>query len=158
MRKTQTILVLGLGNLLMSDDGVGVHVVQTLAGRMKGQNNIICRDGGTLGLNLLPDIENAAALIAIDAAEINAAPGSLKLFEGPRMDALMGGRKRSAHEVSLADLMTAAAISGRTPARRALIAIQPETTKTGLSPSPPVAAAIKPACEMVEEVIGRWRQ
>ena len=61
-------------------------------------------DGGTVGLALLPEIENASAFVAVDAARFGAAPGTVRVFEGPDMDALLSGRRRSAHEVALADL------------------------------------------------------
>ncbi len=73
------------------------------------------------------------------------------------MDAQLGGRKRSAHEVALADLMGAAALSGHLPGRRALVAVQPESTALGLDPTPTVAAAIPQLCRAVDDLLQRWR-
>jgi hydrogenase maturation protease len=73
------------------------------------------------------------------------------------MDAQLVGRKRSAHEVALADLLSAAALNGRLPARRALVAVQPGSTELGLVPLPAVAQAIPRLCDAVHELMTRWR-
>jgi hydrogenase maturation protease len=150
------ILILGIGNTLRGDDGVGVRVVEALDDSRAGPCGMCLRDGGTLGLSLLTDFEDADAVIAIDAAEIGAAPGAVALFEGAAMDRQLGGKKGTAHEVALADLMSAAHLMGWRPERRALVAIQPGVTDWSMTPSAPVAAAIVHACAMVRQLINRW--
>lgn len=146
------ILVLGLGNRLLGDDAAGPLAVDALAPRP----GVRFQDGGTIGLSLLPQIERARAFIAVDAATFGAAPGTVRVFEGEAMDAQLGGRKRSAHEVALFDLMAAAALCGHLPARRALVAVEPASTALALAPTPAVAAAIGPLCHAVDEVLARW--
>ncbi|MBB4301245.1 hydrogenase maturation protease [Rhodobium orientis] len=151
-------LVLGLGNAVLTDDGVGIHVVRRLdadadAGLPQG---VTLRDGGTIGLGLLPEIADADALIVVDAAELHAAPGSVRVFEGAEMDARVGRSKGSAHEIALSDVMTAAAISGSRPERRALIAIQPENLSWGTEPTDAVAAAIPQACAAIAGLVDKW--
>lgn len=148
-------LILGLGNRLMTDDAVGPLAIERLAARDLPDARLF--DGGTMGLSILPEIENADALIAIDAARLGGAPGELRVLEGPEMDRALGGVKKSAHEVALADLMVAAAIQGAWPARRALIAIEPRTVSLGLEPSPEVAAALPEMITAVEALLARWR-
>ncbi len=154
------VLVLGLGNRLLGDDAAGPLAVDALlaADPVAGADDPVhyC-DGGTIGLSLLPAIEDAAALIAIDAARFGAEPGSVRVFEGDAMDAQLGGRKTSAHEVALADLMAAAAFSGRLPARRALVAVEPGSTALGLAPTPPVQAALPRLCDAVRDLLQRWQ-
>lgn len=152
------IVVLGLGNTLLSDDGVGVHAVETLSREapLSGRTDIAFRDGGTLGLSLLPEIENARGIIVIDAAETGSAAGTVTAFEGAAMDAQLRGRKRTAHEVAIAGLMGAAALSGCLPERRALVAVQPASVDVGLAPSDAVAAALPHACAAVRALIERW--
>ena len=155
---TQT-LVLGIGNVLLSDDGVGVHVVNTLNERAqidKAGRNAVFRDGGTIGLALLAEIEESAALIAVDAMDLGAAPGTVRTFRGSDMDAQLGGNKKTAHEVALADLIAAARLSGCAPERRALVAVQPESVQWGLSPTAAVLAAIPGACAAVMNLIEEW--
>ena len=151
-----TILVLGLGNTLLSDDGVGMHVLKSLEDEGSRQTQVSYCHGGTLGLSLLPEIEDASALIVIDAAEIDAAPGTLRVFEGGDMDRQLGGKKYSAHEVALADLISSASLMGKKPQRRALVATQPADTSWGLEPTPKITAAMPVACREVNSLIERW--
>lgn len=161
MHPRATVLVLGLGNTLLSDDGAGVHVVEALRGAASafagGSDDIVLRDGGTLGLALLPEIESADALIVVDAAAFSAEPGTVRVFEGAAMDAQLAGKRHTVHEVNLVDLMGAAELSGVRPRRRALVGIEPQSFEWGLSPTPPVAAALPVACAAVGALIREWR-
>lgn len=149
-------LVLGIGNSLLTDDGIGVHVAMAVEAAAPS-HPIRARDGGTIGLSLLAEIEPGAALIAVDAMELHAPPGTMRVFVGADMDAQLRGTKRSAHEVALADLMQAAEFSGIGPARRALVAIQPEITTWGLVPTPAVAAAIPGAVAAILALLEEWQ-
>ena len=151
--------MLGVGNTLRSDDGVGVHVVDALRSRSDEPplDTIALRDGGTLGLALLPEIEAADALIVIDAAELGADPGEVRSFEGAAMNAQLGRKKLTVHEFAVAELLGSARLTGHFPSRSALIAVQPASTDWGLLPTPPVRSAIPLACEAVLSLIERWR-
>jgi hydrogenase maturation protease len=98
-------------------------------------------------------------LIIVDAANLQASPGSLETFVGEAMDRfLAGNRKSSVHEVGLTDLMAIARLSDHWPERRALVAIQPQQLDWGETPSEPVAAAIPEACRRIHALIGDWRR
>jgi hydrogenase maturation protease len=73
------------------------------------------------------------------------------------MERILGGVKKTAHEVALSDLIGAAMISGTCPARRALVAVQPRMVALGLEPTPPVAAAIPEMVAAVLAILERWR-
>jgi hydrogenase maturation protease len=153
-----TVLVLGLGNRLLRDDAAGPLTLDALNAAPTGAPvGARCCDGGTVGLALLPRIEDADALIVVDAARFGAEPGTVRVFEGEVMDRQLVGRKSSAHEVALADLMAAAAFNGRLPTRRALVAVQPGSTDLGLVPTPPVQAAVPRLCDAVRELVQRWQ-
>lgn len=156
MPDDEAILVLGLGNSLLSDDGVGVHVLDALRAMINDNRGVRLCDGGTLGLALLPDIEAAHSLILVDAGETGGSAGDVRCFEGEAMDRRLTGKKRTAHEVAAADLLDAAALTSGRPARRVLIAIQPASTEWGLEPTPAVAAAVPDVCRKVMEYIERW--
>ncbi len=151
---------MGVGNTLLQDDGVGVHVTESLKAELlrskppKSNSRIL--DGGTIGLSLLPEIEDADAVIIVDASEIGEQPGTMRIFRNAEIDQQLSGKKRSVHEVALADLFAAASIRGRCPAERALIAIQPGSTELGLQPTPAVQAAIPLACEAVNNMTRSW--
>ena len=151
-------LVLGLGNTLLSDEGIGVHVIRHLEETAAVNGDATCMDGGTLSFTLAEAIESTDRLIVVDATELQAPPGTVQLFENEGMDEFIGSnRKRSVHEVSLLDLLAIARLTDSLPERRALVAIQPECVDWGDAPTAPVRAAIGPACEMIHSLIERWR-
>lgn len=149
------IIVLGLGNMLLRDDGVGIHVVRKLASNPTADFSL--QDGGTIGLALLNDLAGATGVIAVDAAAMGEKPGTVKVFTGEAMDRQLSGFKTSAHEVALADLMAAAALTGALPEHRALVGIEPESIAWGLDPTAAVAAAIPKACEEIVTLGALWR-
>ena len=155
---TDRTLVLGVGNVLLTDDGVGVHVIRALELAGFAGPDVALRDGGTIGLALLSELVESGRLIAVDAMELHEAPGTVRVFEGAQMDAQLRGRKRTAHEVALADLVMAAELAGSAPARRALVAIQPGSTGWGLAPCADVAAAVPKACAAVQTLIEEWNR
>jgi hydrogenase maturation protease len=149
-------LVLGIGNRLLCDDAVGPLVVDRLLAEGDPPDEALLLDGGTIGLGLLPLVEAARGVIAVDAAAFGAPPGTVRVFTGEAMDRQLGGRKASAHEVALLDLMSAAALAGTLPARRALVAVSPERTAWGLEPTAAVQAAIPALCDAVRTLLAQW--
>jgi hydrogenase maturation protease len=152
-------LILGIGNTLLTDEGVGIHVLQALEPSLADSPDITLLDGGTLSFTLAGPIEEADALIVVDAANIKASPGEWKLFLGEEMDAfLMGNRKSTVHEVGLTDLRVIAILAGHWPEKRAMLAIQPDIVDWGEQATPAVAAAIPPVCAAIHELIKDWNR
>jgi len=149
------VLVLGIGNMIMSDDGIGPALATRLS-RVPAEGAAAI-DGGTCGLALLPHIEAAHALIVVDAARLGRAPGVVSIFEGAAMDAVLCGAKTTAHEVALADLLDAAQAIGARPARRALVAVEPCEIRVGTIFSPAVAQGLDWAEVEVRALVSRWR-
>jgi len=155
---TTRTLVLGIGNTLLGDEGVGVHAVHALEARLGSPEDVEFLDGGTLSFTLAGPIETNDQLIVIDAAQLNEPAGTVQVFEGEEMDRFLGRHaKRSVHEVGLLDLMTIAKLTDALPQRRALIAVQPEYLDWADAPTPVVAAAIPRVCEIASQLIERWR-
>jgi len=151
-------LILGIGNLLLTDEGIGVRVVEALRQVFRDDADVELLDGGTLSFTLAVPIQDADALIVVDAAQIDAAPGSLRIFEADEMDRfLMVGRKASVHEVSLVDLLVIAKLAGHWPGHRALVAIQPASLEWGEAPTEAVAAAIPEVCRRIVSLVEEWR-
>jgi len=148
---------MGIGNTLLQDDGVGVHVTEEYRSTHRADPLINILDGGTIGLSLLPEIENADAVIIVDASEIGERPGTMRVFRNREIDQQLSGKRRSVHEVALYDLFSAASIRGRSPEQRVLIAIQPECTEWGLDPTPAVKATIPMACEAISSMTKGWQ-
>ncbi|WP_373067232.1 HyaD/HybD family hydrogenase maturation endopeptidase [Thioalkalivibrio sp.] len=152
------MLILGIGNTLLTDEGMGVHVVHELSRQYAGQSDVECMDGGTISFMLSGPIVSTQNLIIVDTAALDAPPGTIRVFEGPAMDDFVAhGGKSSVHEVSVADLLSIAALEGLLPARRALVGIQPENFDWGDYPTPAVARAIPAACEAVDNILRRWQ-
>ncbi len=152
------ILVLGIGNTLLTDEGIGVHVLTDLKNSPSDVlQNVTTMDGGTLSFTLAGPIEDCDQFIVIDAAELKAEPGTVKVFENQAMDEyITSGNKKSVHEVSLADVMSITMLSGNLPEKRALVGIQPKDLDWGESPTEPVFAAIPVAISEIESLIRRW--
>jgi len=151
-------LVLGIGNTLLTDEGIGIHVLQTLEPELANWPDVTLLDGGTLSFTLAGPIEDADALIVVDAANIKSQPGEWILLEGEAMDAfLMSNRKSTVHEVGLTDLRAIAILAGHWPEKRAMLAIQPDIVDWGEHPTPGVAAAIPPVCAAIRELIREWQ-
>ena len=154
---SRSILVLGIGNVLLGDEGAGVHAMRCLE-REERLAGVSFADGGTMSFTLAGLIESTPALIVLDAAEMGARPGHVAVFEGSRMDDFLGSeRKRSAHEVGLLDVMAMVALGGSLPERRALIGIQPLSIDWSEAPSEVVSHALPEACAQACELIARWQ-
>ena len=151
-------LVLGIGNPLMQDDGVGVHAIQRLKAMYPDSPQVEFMDGGTLSFSLIGVIEDATNLIVIDAAQLNNEPGSVKTFFGEEMDIFLGQQKNSSdHDITLINLMSIALLADQLPARRALIGIQPGSIDWSTEPTPAIKKAIPNVCSIAMELIEKWR-
>jgi hydrogenase maturation protease len=149
------ILVLGIGNTLLADEGVGIVAMQALESQFGAREDMEFIDGGTLSFTLAVPISECEALLVIDAAELGAAPGTVRSFEGEEMDRFLGEtRKSSVHEVGLLDLRAISLLTGYWPQHRALIGIQPGFVGWGEALTPVVAAALTEVCGKATEIIG----
>lgn len=153
-----TTLVLGIGNTLLGDEGVGVRVIEYLRHSHSHTDRLELVDGGTLSFTLAPLIEDSHRLIVVDAAELGSPPGTVQVFSGEAMDLFAGNAKNSVHEVGLAELLDIARLTGRLPAYRALVAVQPRDLDWSTEPSEPVARAVGLAAAQVVELAMTWQR
>lgn len=151
------ILVLGIGNTLLSDEGVGIVAMQQLAARFGAREDMEFIDGGTLSFTLAVPISECGALLVIDAAELGSAPGTVRSFEGAAMDRFLGeNRKSSVHEVGLMDLRSISLLTGHWPEQRALIGVQPGLVEWGETLTPEVAASMPEVCDIAARIVSRF--
>jgi hydrogenase maturation protease len=148
------LLVLGLGNPLCGDDGLGVAAVAGLARRYRPPPGALVLDGGTLGLSLLPFLQDAEEAILVDAVRDDAPPGSLVRLAGAEVRPAVEARL-SVHQVGVADLVGAADLLGGLPRRLVLVGLVPGTLDLGLGLSPAVAAGLPALVEEVAAEAGR---
>jgi hydrogenase maturation protease len=149
-------LILGLGNALLADEGVGVEVVRRLKTELAHRGDLRFLDGGTLSFTLAGPIADSRRLIVVDAAALGAAPGTVRVLEGDAMDRLLRTPGKGGHEVSLADLMDMARLSASLPERRAVVGIQPSKIHWGAQLTPTLEAAVPAAMAAVRDLIALW--
>jgi hydrogenase maturation protease len=150
------VVVLGIGNVLLRDDGVGLRVLQALERGLETDGRLSFVDGGTIGFMLSALIEQAPDLLVIDAVRMAAPPGSVRCFENEAMDHFLTGRRSSVHEIGLSDVLDMARLTGKLPRRRALIGVEPATVELGEQLSPEVERGVEPAVQLARAVLGHW--
>ncbi len=153
-------LVIGIGNILLRDEGVGVRVVEALQrqaaeDRLDVPPGTAFVDGGTLGLDLLHLIAATSTLILVDAVGLGPAPGSVTVIRGDAIEGTLAGHV-SPHQVGVADLVAAARLMGVMPADASLVGIRPAEIDIGLALTPPVEAAVPEAIAAVCDELRRY--
>ena len=151
-------VVIGVGNILLRDEGVGVAVARQLAAAAALAEgtaasplaNARIVDGGTLGLDLLDIIQTTDHLILIDAVDVGAAPGSVVVLRGSDVQGALYGHV-SPHQVGVGDLIAVADLTGTLPRDVVLIGIQTGAIEVGLDLTPAVAAAVQVAADLVRD-------
>jgi hydrogenase maturation protease len=149
-------LIIGAGNLLFTDDGVGIHAIQRLQAPGKLPEGVDVLDGGTLGLNLLAYLEGVRSLLIIDAMDTGRSPGTLVRLAGDQVPAYFS-LKISPHQVSIPDLLLAAKLVGLYPQELVILGVQPESTDTGLELSPSVAAQLDRLVALAVDEVKRMK-
>ena len=149
-------LIVGIGNNLLTDEGAGIHMLDYLRRHHPDLENVTYLDGGTLSFTLLPYMESTENLIVVDAAELDAAPGTVNTFCGRDMDRFASKTKRSVHEVSLGDLLQIAHLTDTLPVNRALVGIQPLEIDWGHNLSNVVKQALPEAAGCIIALMEEW--
>ena len=149
------LLVLGLGNVLCGDDGVGPAVVAELGRRYAPPEGACVVDGGTLGLSLLPLLADAEHVLLVDAVLTGDAPGTLVRLRGDDVTPAVRSRL-SVHQVGVADLLDGLRLCGHWPRRLGLVGVVPVTFELQLGRSPAVERAVPALVEAVVEEAARW--
>lgn len=139
----------------MSDDGIGVRVVQLLAERFRFPEEVTLLDGGTLGLDLLPRLEGVERLLVVDAVETGEAPGTLVRLAGDDVPVVLE-TKVSPHQMGLKDLLAVAMLLGFAPREMVLLGVQPELIGLGTGLSAAVAGRLETLVEKVLTELGGW--
>lgn len=152
---TNTV-ILGVGNLLLTDDGVGIHAIQKLQADYELPAGVQVVDGGTCGLDLLQFLEGVDHLIIIDAARLGKAPGSIVRLEGDQVPAYLA-LKTSPHEIGLPELLFTARLTDIYPKRVVIFGVQPESIETHLGLTATVAARLDELVELAAVEAGAVR-
>lgn len=148
-------VVLGLGNLLLSDEGFGLHAMKALHDQIDSRMEIEFVDGGVLGLDLLPLVEDASHMLVFDALDANLPPGSLVELIGDQIPRFADIRL-SEHQLGFQEVLGLAQFRGRLPEHLHLVGVQPAVIRLGLELSEPVTQVLPQAVSRAKEVLVGW--
>ncbi|EXI80953.1 MAG: Hydrogenase 2 maturation protease [Candidatus Accumulibacter appositus] len=142
------VVVLGAGNILLSDEGLGVHAIERLplAYLLPGAVEII--DGGTCGMEMLDALEDLDALFMIDAIRGGQPPGTPIRLVGDAVPVFFK-TKLSPHQIGLCDVLATLELLGKAPKYTAILGVQPRSLALGMELSPEVEKAIPTVLRML---------
>jgi hydrogenase maturation protease len=149
------IAVFGIGNILLSDDGVGVHAIQKLSNEYAFPDSVELIDGGTKGLDLLPLFENRDKILIADAANFRKEPGTIDIVEGDKIPAFLS-KKLSVHQIGLQDTLFAAKLMDIIHSEMCLIGIQPKSMETSIELSEEVKSQFEPFLNAILQKLKEW--
>ncbi|NOY12755.1 MAG: hydrogenase maturation protease [Deltaproteobacteria bacterium] len=150
-----SVLVLGLGNLLMTDDALGSLTIAQLLRDYRFPEQVELVDGGTLGLDLLPRFEGVSNLLVIDALQMGEAPGTVFRLEGEEVPRAFAN-KLSVHQMGLQDLLAVSELQGQLPERLVVWGAQAKSIEMGLSLSPEVQTAMAEVIDGILDELKQW--
>jgi hydrogenase maturation protease len=148
------IAVLGLGNLMRADDALGMLAIQRLRSDPRLAPSVLLIEGGTLGLDLLHPLDGVTHLLAIDAIEAGAAPGTLLRFAGSDVDLIPVGK--SVHLLGFSDLVGALRLTGSAPREIVVLGVQPQVIGWGTELTSCVEVALPELLDAVLDQIAEW--
>ena len=144
------ILILGLGNILMSDEGVGVRAIEALMARGNLPADVEVVDGGTSGMELLELMMKRDLIIVADAISAERrVSGDIIRLDGADLDQFFRQRM-SPHQIGLSDVLAALHLMDAAPGRLVLFGVVPESLELGLELTPPVSTSCDRVAELIE--------
>jgi len=148
-------VVLGLGNMLMADDGVGLAALARLEEEWFIPREVELVDGGTWGMNLLPVIERADRVLIMDAIDLGDPPGTLIRLEGAEIPRFLS-MKLSPHQIDLREVLALAELRGTLPREVVALGIQPARVEMSTTFSAEVAARMDQLIHLAAETLYDW--
>ncbi len=143
------ILVLGVGNILMADDGIGPAAVAMLQKNWIFPENVMLADGGTQGSYLLPLVMDCSHLLVIDAVEMHSRPGNVYFLGEQDLKELWTGNNIGVHDAAIPELLASCSLLDRKPETVNAIGIQPENTEMTAKLSRSVKNSLPRICSLV---------
>ena len=149
------VTVLGVGNVLLTDEGFGVRVAEALDAAYVFPDDVQVLDGGVLGMELLRFVTGTEKLLILDALKEGGADGKCRLLAGDEVKAHFR-EKLSAHEIGVQDVLTFLEVTGKPVGEVVVIGAEPKSLEAGLSLSPEMAPRVAEAAAMAAEELSRW--
>lgn len=148
-------VVLGIGNILNRDEGLGVRALDLLTQQVGPVADVEYVDGGVMGLSLLPLVEECQHLLVLDAIDAGVEPGEFIEMSGPELR-LFSGVKMSEHQITFQEVLGLAAIRDKLPPHLHLLGAQPTDVSIGLDISPGVAKTLPRIVGRAAAVLRDW--
>ncbi len=152
---TENIKIIGIGNTLFSDEGVGVHLLEYLRKVIPENENLEIIEGATDGIKLLQPVEESDYLILLDAVNAGKEPGTVITLKNEEIPKYFGV-KMSVHQLGLQDVLNAASIRDNLPKEMYLFGVQPESLELGLELTECVSKNIPELVELVVNQVETW--
>lgn len=152
---TPRITVLGIGNIILRDEGFGVRVMEALRDSGDYGDDVQFLDGGTLGMELLMFLMDTKCLLILDAVRGEGEKGKLYYFSGEAVDSHFQ-EKLSAHELGIQDVLTLLRLTGKEIPQVTVIGAEPEDLSVGTELSPQLETLVPKAVEMARAELVKW--
>ena len=150
------VTVLGIGNILLQDEGFGVAVIEALQKEYDFPENVQVIDGGTLGTELTYFIEGTKKLLIVDAIDGNFAPGTFCHFAGEKVEAYFQD-KMSMHEIGIQDVLAALKVSDKEVEEVVVMGYQPYSLEIGVGLTGDMQVFVEPVKELVLKQLEKWQ-
>jgi hydrogenase maturation protease len=150
------ILVLGLGNVLMGDDGFGPAAVRAFEAEYTVGPEVTVIDIGTPGLDLTPWLADADRVIIVDTVKCDLPPGTLKIYDKAGVLRYPASVRVGPHDPGVKETLLALEFAGREPRELTLIGVVPQRTEMAVTLSPALEAAVEPAVAAIAQALERF--
>ena len=148
--------ILGLGNLLYQDEGFGIHALRAIQQAVPVPEEVEFVDGGVLGMNLLPLVEECSHLLVLDAVDAGQPPGTVLELRGEQIP-LFAAARLSEHQVGFQEVLALARFRGNLPANLHLIGVQPQDLRSGIGLSQAVVSPLPEVVNRAATMLKGWR-
>lgn len=145
------VLIFGAGNLLLSDEGFGVHAIRYLEEHFSFDDDVELYDGGTLGFMASHKLEEAEMVYMIDVVTTPGEPGQLFRFEKDDFILRRIPIKMSPHQLGIQEMLLLSDIRGRCPEQVTLFGIVPQSLEAGVELSPALAQRLPELAEQLQQ-------
>lgn len=154
---SKKILVIGIGNTLYSDEGVGVHLLPYVEEALSDFDNIEIMDGSTDGIKLLGPVEECDYLLVLDAVANHKEPGTIIILKNDEIPNLFTV-KMSIHQMGFQEVVAATKVRQTAPEEYMIIGVQPDSLEIGLELSDCVKNKIPEIVELVVDQVKQWKK
>jgi len=152
----EKIGVMGVGNILLSDEGFGVKLLYILKAKYEFPENVVLIDGGTAGIFLSPEIDYLDKLLIIDVVKADGSPGEVKIYEKEDFFIDRLPLKLSPHQLGLQEVLLLNEIKGTCPKEVKLIGIIPKSLEASTFLTPELEAKLSEVEKLVLEILREW--